>query len=188
MVCISNKFTCSNSDLFRVQSGQTDLSHYNLISGHQLPEQIIIGMVEQVSHSGNISKNPFNFQHFDCSEASIVVNGVHEPSEPYKLNIEGGDYINLYSDFLLNTGIATEDRDFGIDLNDYIGGNFLLVFDRSKDKCNRYHRHPADSGNIDVNIRTRTNLPGTVTIVVYATYSSEIYIDDQNNVSMLKTF
>ena len=67
------------------------------------------------------------------------------------MNINDGDYINLYSDFLLNTGIATEDRDFGIDFHDYIGGTFLLVFDRSKDKCNRYHRHPADSGNIDVN-------------------------------------
>lgn len=159
-----------------------------MITGHQLPEQIIIGMVEQVSHSGSISKNPFNFKHFDCSEASIVVNGVHEPSEPYKLNIDAGDYINLYSDFLLNTGIATEDRDFGIDFLDYIGGDFLLVFDRSKEKCNRFHRHPADSGTIDINIRTKTNLPGTVTVIVYATYSSEIYIDDQNIVSMLKTF
>lgn len=147
-------------------------------------------MVEAVSHSGSISKNPFNFQHFNCSEASIVVNGVHEGhgSEPYKLNISGGDYINLYSDFLLNTGIASEDRDFGIDINDYVGGNFLLVFDRSKDKCNRYHRHPADSGVIDINIRTKTNLTSTVVVIVYATYSSEIYIDDQNNVAMLKTF
>ena len=88
-------------------------------------------MVEQVSHSGTISKNPYNFKHFDCSEASIVVNGVHEPSEPYKLNIDAGDYINLYSDFLLNTGIATEDRDFGIDFMDYMGG-WRSMFNLSK--------------------------------------------------------
>ena len=67
--------------LDRVTSGQTDLSHYNIISGHQLPEQLIICLTEQTSYDGNIRKNPFNFKHLDISEASIVVNGVHEPSE-----------------------------------------------------------------------------------------------------------
>ncbi len=56
-------------------------------------------MVEQLAHQGNIGKNPFNFKHFDCSEASIVINGVHEPTEPYKLEIDKGDYIDLYTDF-----------------------------------------------------------------------------------------
>ena len=171
-----------------MQSGQTDLSHYNIISGHQLPEQLIICMVDQTSHQGNTTKNPFNFKHFDCCEASIIVNGTHEPAEPYKINISTGDYINLYSDFLLNLGIASEDRDCGISPSDFIGGNFLLVFDRSKEKCNRFHRHPHDSGSIDINIRTRTNLPATVTVLVYATYSSEIVIDDNNTVVLARTF
>ena len=171
-----------------MQSGQTDLSHYNIISGHQLPEQIIVCMVDQTSHYGTHQTNPFNFKHYDCTEASIVVNGVHEPSEPYKPQISKGDYINLYSDFLLNAGIANEDRDFGISPVDYIGGNFLLVFDRSKEKCNRFHRHMPESGTVDINIRTKTNLTHTVTVLVYATYSSEVVIDDAGNVQMTKSF
>ena len=173
---------------FRVQSGQTDLSHYNIISGHQLPEQIIICLLDQASHSGNIRKNPFNFKHLNISEASIVVNGVHEPAEAYKLDIANGDYIDLYTDFLLNTGIGDEDRDCGITEREFIGGSFLLVFDRSKHKCNRYHRHPHDSGTIDINIRTRQNLASTITVLVYATYSSEIVIDDTFAVNLTKTF
>ncbi|MEC8529536.1 MAG: hypothetical protein VXY27_01380 [Thermoproteota archaeon] len=145
-------------------------------------------MVDQTSHYGTHQTNPFNFKHYDCCEASIVVNGVHEPSEPYKLQIDRGNYINLYSDFLLNSGISNEDRDFGISPEDFIGGNFFLVFDRSKEKCNRFHRHSADSGNIDINIRTKTNLANTVTVLVYATYSSEIVIDDSGNVIMTKAF
>lgn len=173
---------------YTVQSGQSDLSHYNIISGHQLPEQIIIGMVEQASHGGNLKKNPFNFQHFDISEASIVVNGTHEPAEPYKLHVSAGNYVDLYSDFLLNTGIANEDRDYGITESDYVGGCFLLAFDRSKEKCNRYHRHPHDSGTIDINIRSRANLTSTVTVIIYATYSSEILIDDTDTVEVVKNF
>jgi hypothetical protein len=145
-------------------------------------------MVEQVAHQGNIRKNPFNFKHFDCSEASIVINGVHEPTEPYKLEIDKGDYIDLYTDFLINLGIANEDRDCGISESDFLGGNFFVVFDRSKEKCNRFHRHPADSGSIDINLRTRTNLPQTVTVIVYATYSSEIIIDENNTVNIIKNF
>ena len=173
---------------YTVQTGQTDLSHYNFISGHQLPEQLIIGMVDQQSHSGDIRKNPYNFKHFDISQASIVVNGVHEPSEPYKINISENNYVDLYTDFLLNCGISNEDRDFGVSERDYLGGCFLLVFDRSKEKCNRFHRHPHDSGTIDINLRTRTNLPNTVTVIVYATYSSEIVLDDVNKVGIVKSF
>jgi hypothetical protein len=171
-----------------VQSGQTDLSHYNIISGHQLPEQIIICLTDQESHQGDISKNPFNFKHFDCSEASIVVNGTHEPPEAYKLRIPDGDFIDLYSDFQLNTGIGNEDRDCGITEQDFIGGNFFFIFDRSMEKCNRFHRHPHDSGTIDINLRTSTNLPNTVTVIVYATYSSELIIDDTGNAVIVKTF
>ena len=164
------------------------MSHYNIITGHQLPEQIIIAMVNETAHTGDIEKNPFNFQHFNCSEVSIVVNGIHEPEQPYKVNIASKNYVNLYSDFLLNTGISNEDRDFGLDAGDYLGGSFFVVFDRSKEKCNRFHRHPHDSGSIDVNIRTRVNLPNTVTVLVYATYSSELIIDDTNTVALMKKF
>ena len=104
---------------------------------------MIICMAEQSSHSGNIQKNPFNFKHLDISEASIVVNGVHEPAEAYKLDITNGDYIDLYTDFLLNIGIGNDDRDCGLDESDFLGGSFLLVFDRSK--------HATDTTDIHMN-------------------------------------
>ena len=167
---------------YTVKSGTSDLSHYNIISGRQLPEQLIIGIVEETSHRGDIEKNPFNFKDFGLKEASIVVNGVHEPSEPYKLDITGGDKADLYASFLENTGVSTDDREFGISMTDYYGGNLLLVWDRSPDKCNRFHRHEMDSGSIDVNLKTKTPLESTVTVIIYATYSTDIQIDVDNNV------
>ena len=159
---------------YTVKSGTSDLSHYNIISGRQLPEQVIIGIVEETAHRGDIAKNPFNSKHFELKEASIVVNGVHEPSEPYKLDIAGGDKVDLYSSFLENTGVSTDDREFGISMTDYYGGSLLLVWDRSPDKCNRFHRHEMDSGSIDVNLKTNTPLTDTVTVIIYATYSTDI--------------
>ena len=60
-----------------INSGRSYLSHYNLISGSQLPEQIIIGVVEHDAYNGSINKNPFHFKHFGIKEASIIVNGAN---------------------------------------------------------------------------------------------------------------
>ena len=134
---------------------------------------MIVAIVDHEAHEGNIEKNPFNFKDFDISEASLVVNGIHEPQELYKLNKTLNDNVDMYASFLENTGISTDDREFGITMEDYYGGNFILVWDRTQDKCNRFHRHISDSGAISINLKTRTVLTNSVTVIIYATYSKD---------------
>ena len=160
-----------------VTKGTSDLSHYNIVTGRQLPEQVFIGIVEHSSHNGTIKKNPYNFQDFGLKEASLVVNGVHEPFDLYKLNKDDGDKADLYFNFLENTGVSSDDREFGISMDDYYGGSFILAFDRSSDKCNRFHRHIPDSGSMDINIKTKNPISQSVTVIIYATYSSDLIID-----------
>ena len=154
-----------------------DLSEYNIISGRQLPDQIIVGIMEEGAHSGDITKNPFHFQDFDISEACLVVNGRREPPELYRVNKDSGDKADLYNSFLENVGVGIDDRECGITYDDFYGGSFLLVWDRTQDKCNRFHRHEQDSGSIDIYLKTRTPLSKTVTVVIYATYSADILFD-----------
>ena len=162
---------------FTVTAGRSELSEYNIITGNQLPEQVIVAIVEEGAHRGAIDKNPFKFLDYDLSEASLVVNGVHEPQEMYKLNKATGDRVDMYANFLENTGVSNDDREFGITMKDYYGGSFMLVWDRTPDKCNRFHRHAMDSGSISINLKTRTPLANTVTVIIYATYSRDIVID-----------
>ena len=110
-----------------INSGTSDLSHYNLIRGSQLPEQIIIEVVGKNAHSGSIVKNPFNFKHYGIKDASIIVNGVNEPAELYKLDVDGGDKVDMFANFLENAGVHMDDREFRISLKDYYGGSFLLA-------------------------------------------------------------
>ena len=165
---------------YTVTSGRLDLSEHNIISGRQLPDQIIIGIVEESAHRGDITKNPFNFQNFDITEASLVVNGVREPPEIYKVDVDSGDKADLYASFLENVGIGVDDRECGITYDDYYGGSFLLVWDRTQDKCNRFHRHQQASGSIDVHLKTKTPLSNTVTVVIYATYSADLLLSGDN--------
>ena len=165
---------------YTVSSGRLDLSEHNVISGRQLPDQIIIGIVGESAHRGVINKNPFNFQNFGITEACLIVNGIREPPEIYKVDKDIGDQADLYASFLENVGVGTDDRECGITYDDYYGGSFLLVWDRTQDKCNRFHRHPPDSGSIDVHIKTKTALTETVTVVIYATYSADLLLDKDN--------
>ena len=84
----------------------------------------------------------------------------------------------MFASFLNNTGVQTDDREFRISLEDYYGGSFLLAWDRTPDNYNRYHRHKMGGGTIDINIKTQTALTETFTVIVYATYSSDIIIED----------
>jgi hypothetical protein len=162
---------------YTVTKGRSDLSEHNIISGSQLPDQIIIGIVVESAHRGDITKNPFNFQSLGITEASLVVNGVSEPPQLYKVDMDNGDKADLYASFLENIGIGVDDRECGVTYDDYYGGSFLLVWDRTQDKCNRFHRHQQDSGSIDVHIRTKAPLQETVTVVMYATYSADLILD-----------
>ena len=86
----------------------------------------------------------------DLVEASVVINGSHFPANKFKMDRSIGDTAEIYQDFLENSGIGIDDREFDISENDYFNGTFLLNFDFSPDLCNRYHRHIPNSGNIDI--------------------------------------
>ena len=72
----------------------------------------------------------------------------------------------MFAHFLENTGVHTDDSEFGISLEDYYGGSFLLAWGKTHDICNRYHRHKIDSGTFDINIKTKTPLRETVTVIL----------------------
>ena len=71
-------------------------------------------------------------------EASLVVNGMHEPQELYKMYKSEGDKVDMYANFLENIGISTDDKEIGITMEDYYGGSFIIAWDRTQDKCNRF--------------------------------------------------
>ena len=99
-----------------------------------------------------------------------------------------GDTAEIYQDFLENSGIGIDDREFDISENDYFNGTFLLNFDFSPDLCNRYHRHIPKSGNIDINLKLKNETDKTIKVILYATYAIDVFIDQNSNVMIEQTF
>ena len=167
---------------YTVQKNTNDLSCYNIIFGRQLPTNVYVFMIDQSAYNGDINKNPFNFKHNDMSEASLVVNGVNEPSEMYKLDYQNNKTVDLYSEFLENTGIGQfENITHGIKLEDYYGGFFVLAWDRSPMKLNGlFTPQNIESGSMNINIKTRKTLSNNITVFVYASYNCALeFVGDE---------
>ena len=144
-----------------------------------MPQQLIVTIVDDEAHRGVLRNNIFHLKQFNLLEASLVVNEVHELQEMYKLNMTEGNKVDLYEHFLENTEISNDDREFGITMDYYYGGSFMLAWDRTLDNCNRFHRHVIDSGLLSINLKTLVPIDKTVVVIVciYAMYVKDLIID-----------
>lgn len=52
----------------------------------QIPRRITLGLVSNSDYVGNIARSPFNFQHFDVRDISIIANGRSYPQARYDLD------------------------------------------------------------------------------------------------------
>ena len=69
----------------------------------QLPNRVLMDMVDKDAYRGNIAKNPFNFKHFNTSEVGIYLNGeIFGP--PLKLNFTDNQYIDGYRSLFATAG------------------------------------------------------------------------------------
>lgn len=53
---------------------------------------LVFGLVENDAFDVSVSKNPYNFQHFDINEFYLLVNGTSIPTQPVKLDTSSMDY------------------------------------------------------------------------------------------------
>lgn len=134
-----------------------------------------VGFVPQRAYNGYKKDNPFYFSTIPLIEASLNVNSYNEPTTPLTNTDESKKKIDLYYDFLRNTGgCHLESQAVNVSYDSYYGGSFLLAFDRTKSKDNRYRRQEPDSGNISLNLKAKSGLSENTVIIVYATYSSQL--------------
>jgi hypothetical protein len=156
----------------------------NLFTG-RLPKTIIIGMVRATAYSGAYNLNPFHFRHFNLDSASLKVNGDNVPTEPYKPNFADGLYMREYRSLFENTGIHHDNLGTSVTYEQFAGGSFLQVYDLSPDKCNGFHFHGARNGNIELNMTFSQALVNPITILVYASYDSEVLLHSDGQVTVV---
>ena len=91
------------SDLksYDIGAGLRNYTVENIFQG-EVPTDLIVGLVSSQAYVGNNSKNPFNFQHFNCNFCGFYVNSDSVPSKPLQPTFSNDGESSLFSDAYLS--------------------------------------------------------------------------------------
>ena len=161
-------------------SGRNDLSEPNLVNG-TLPKRIIIGLVRSDAFNGNLTKNPFNFNHFNVQNIVLRKNGTPMPFEEISLDYANDCYLQGYMSLIVATGKLYEDQGFSIPPYQYPSGYALYAFDLSDStKCNTVDL--IQEGKLSLEIKLSEATTESVTTVCYLEYNSILELDNEGNI------
>ena len=68
---------------YSVPSGQYAMSVDDIFQG-EVPQSLLVGVVSSAGFNGSYTKNPFNFDNFNCSFVGFYVDGQSVPQRPFQ--------------------------------------------------------------------------------------------------------
>ncbi|GBM15957.1 hypothetical protein AVEN_136364-1 [Araneus ventricosus] len=128
----------------------------------QLPKRLVIGCVDNDAFHGSLSKNTFNFKHFNLNFIELYVDGQSVPYNLLEPNFDQDNYIRAYKSLFLGTENSGQDREIFISREEYAKGYTLYVFDLSPDLCDAEHLNLIKHGNLRLEMNFSKPLDQTI--------------------------
>jgi hypothetical protein len=165
---------------FSIPSGVNTFNIENMFSG-QLPTNMLLMFLDNDAFAGSLSKNPFNFQHFNINQIQLNVNGNYVLNQPITLDPESGLVAKAYHD--LHLGLNYANKDFGLqfDQNDFTKGFTIFAFDLTPTKRQNVVNF-SDTGILKGEIKFKTPLTQPVVMLVYAEFNNNFEVTSSKNV------
>jgi hypothetical protein len=164
-----------------IPRGNLMFSQDNVYQG-QMPKRIVIGMVNDAAFNGNVTKNPYNFHHYDLNFLGVYIEGKSVPHKPLTLDFKKGRYIQAYNSIFQALGKTAVDEGNFIDRREYRNGYTLIAFDLTPDSCDGGYFTQLKKGNLRLELHFAKALPETIAVVILAEFQNLIEIDKSRNV------
>jgi hypothetical protein len=150
---------------------------------NRVPSRVIFGLVKNSAFSGNVTENPYNFEHFDTNYVSLSVNGRVQGATPYKLNYTENKYILPYIFGFYGCGIHLSDDGYCVGRLDYPNGFCIYSYDLSPDlSSSESHWSIQNQGSCRLELGFATALPTVVNLVIFAEFADCVEIDRNRSV------
>ena len=167
--------------VFSIPKNNMSANQENLFLG-QLPNRVIIGLVENIAFSGVVDQTPFNFQHYDIDFLALYVDGMQIPSKPLQPDFASENHMRSYASLFNGTGLMSRNQGNDISRDEYGKGYTLFAFDLTPDLSDAGHFQLVKHGNLRLELHFKNQLPKTVNAIVYAEFDNVIEIDKARNV------
>lgn len=123
---------------------RVEMVNYTLASGifsksidnlchNRIPDRIIFGLTTNSSFAGSVTESPFNFEHFDCNNVALSVNGCLVGGSPFKPNYAKGKHIRPFLFSFFGNSLYLSDDGWCVGRKDYPVGFCLYSYDTSVD-------------------------------------------------------
>ena len=157
----------------------------NLYTG-VLPDRIIIGLVDEEAFSGQYTRNPFNFKHFNISRFELQRNGISCPRLPYQPNFNNAtrDYFAEYLQFQEQCGFAFSDKCVLLTPEQWANGYTVFAFkvtDGPIGPGDIAPRSRSSQGNITIDLKFADPTPNNLKLVILSEAPGILEIDQFNN-------
>ena len=98
---------------FSIPTGNYDAVQENLYMG-QVPNRVIVGLVDTDAFNGSFAKNPYNFKNYKITDISLKSDGQEQSGEPIKLDFTASAIMEGYWSLLQTAGKVLKDADIDI--------------------------------------------------------------------------
>lgn len=167
---------------FSIPQGVSTFDLDGLFMG-QIPNSIVLGLVDNDAFNGSYDKNPFNFKHFDLSFLCLNVDGQQHPGRPLQPDYANKLYLDCYETLFTGTRMYGDDVSHGIDRAMYPWGYCLYVFNLTPDQSDGVaHINPRRHGNVRASLHFAQTLPCTVTLIALGQLDNVITVDKYRNI------
>ena len=163
---------------------QKSFTHDNLVLG-QLPMRIVLDLVDDRAFNGDISLNPYNFQHFYLNYLAVHLDEQQVPWAPLQPSFSGSSYIRaFYTQFTGGDGISS-DAGSTIGREQFVNGHALYCFDLTPDLSSScgHHFSVTKSGNLRLELAFEVALSITGNVLVYSEFDNVIEKDKDRKVT-----
>ena len=166
---------------YTVAAGMKSTSHDNLFSGIS-PKVLIVGLVSNESFNGTYKTNPFKFEHFNLTSATLYVNG--DPLT-YKLDFANKICKRAYVAMFQSLNMLNTDESNGLTYEKWTQDHPLLVYNLCPDLVfDGEHGQVKSRPNIRLELQFAAAPTKSFNVILLAITDGIVTINKDRNVSL----